>query len=255
MTSVKRFRFESGPFLMEVTGVTGGGIARLDGAGEHFKDIRADESAAQGHLSQGSFANLGSQNMNAGPVSLTLSGFSRPLIFATLAIPADHSRLPLNSALCPGSSWWSERRHDRVAAGFARGPRRTRGRAGHRFSGDHAVQDPKLEIPRILPHNSPHCVFRKSLRVDGTALVTERKTGPDSRAAAEIHWSRSSLTQAGIGTVRTRSPLPIRSGSTQRPERCWMSLICSRASSARRSAQPMRSPRTARSRRLSFPPR
>jgi len=36
MTSANRFRLESGPFLMEVTGVASGWIARLDGAGEHY---------------------------------------------------------------------------------------------------------------------------------------------------------------------------------------------------------------------------
>ena len=61
------------------------------------------------------------------------------------------------------------------------------------------------------------------------------------------------MTQAGRGTVRTRPPLPIRSGSTQRPARCWTSSTWRRASSARRSAHPMSSPSTARSRNAFFP--
>ena len=47
MTSANRFRLESGPFLMEVTGVASGWIARLDGAGEHYKSTFSDEAAAK----------------------------------------------------------------------------------------------------------------------------------------------------------------------------------------------------------------
>ena len=47
MTSANRFRLESGPFLMEVTGVASGWIARLDGAGEHYQSTFSDETAAK----------------------------------------------------------------------------------------------------------------------------------------------------------------------------------------------------------------
>jgi len=47
MLTSKRFRLESGPFLMEVIGSESQWIARLDGAGEHFKLTCPDEVQAK----------------------------------------------------------------------------------------------------------------------------------------------------------------------------------------------------------------
>ena len=56
------------------------------------------------------------------------------------------------------------------------------------------------------------------------------------------------LVQAGIGTVRTRFPLPTRSTSTQRASRCWICSTASSASSSRRNPQPINRQSSARSR-------
>ena len=56
------------------------------------------------------------------------------------------------------------------------------------------------------------------------------------------------FTPAGTVTVRIRLPFPAMSGSTQRPSRCCKSSTSIRSSSARRSPQPSRRARIARSR-------
>ena len=79
-------------------------------------------------------------------------------------------------------------------------------------------------------------------------LPNERNRVPPVRYAAEIQASALVFTKFGTGTVRIRPALPARSGKTQRASRC-SKLSTSRAtSSARRSPQPMRSARIARSR-------
>ena len=57
--------------------------------------------------------------------------------------------------------------------------------------------------------------------------LTERKTRPSAAVAAVVQASIASLTQFGIGTVRTRPCFPNRSTMHQRPSRCW---ICANVS-------------------------
>jgi len=60
--------------------------------------------------------------------------------------------------------------------------------------------------------------------------------------------SSATLTQVGIGIVRTRPCLPIRSTMHQRLSLCWMCLSVSAAASDRRKPQPSRTASMARSR-------
>lgn len=69
MPTSKRFRLESGPFLMEVTGIPSGWIARLDGVGEHFKVTCPDESQAKEACLQAARSILERKSMSA-PASL-----------------------------------------------------------------------------------------------------------------------------------------------------------------------------------------
>ncbi len=65
-------------------------------------------------------------------------------------------------------------------------------------------------------------------------LLTRRNTGPLVNSALVIQPSSAAFAQLGMGTERTRVPLPTRSTITQRPSRCWMCSRVSEAVSSRR---------------------
>jgi hypothetical protein len=79
-------------------------------------------------------------------------------------------------------------------------------------------------------------------------LLSVRNTAPLVIPARSSHSSRIAFTHGGTGTVRSRLPLPTRSGSTQRASRSWMRSTSSATSSARRRPHPISSARMARSR-------
>ena len=57
---------------------------------------------------------------------------------------------------------------------------------------------------------------------DAAAFVDGPEHMPGGESGAVIQVSTAALAQLGMGTERTRAPLPTRSTMTQRPSRCWM---------------------------------
>lgn len=63
---------------------------------------------------------------------------------------------------------------------------------------------------------------RHALCGDAPTFVVRRKIRPSLIPAPTAHASMACLVQLGIGTVRTRLPLPIGSTITQRASRSWI---------------------------------
>jgi len=78
--------------------------------------------------------------------------------------------------------------------------------------------------------------------------LTGRNTNPSTPAGA-VQASIATLTQTGIGIVRTRQCLPWRSTMHQRPSRCCMCPIVSAATYDLHRAQPRSTAMMARSRK------
>jgi hypothetical protein len=70
-------------------------------------------------------------------------------------------------------------------------------------------------------------------------LLTGLNTQPLVNPAAVIQRSTAALAKDGIGTDRTRPPLPVMSTITQRPSRYWMCSSVRDAASSPRSPVPM----------------
>ena len=78
--------------------------------------------------------------------------------------------------------------------------------------------------PAANAYGWSNCQTTFSLRPTPCALparFTGRKTYPSATAAADVHASIATLTQVGIGIVRTRPCFPTRSTMHHRPSRCW----------------------------------
>src|ERR1700674_2868078 len=75
------------------------------------------------------------------------------------------------------------------------------------------------------PDHVPHHVLADSSAQTFPLLLTARKTHPPAMPAAEIQRSKACFTHCGIGTVRIRPPLPIKSTIAQWPSRVWTSSM------------------------------
>ncbi len=115
------------------------------------------------------------------------------------------------------------------------------GTASPRFADNHEGRYPVRPRRWRAAAASARPLFRTARRL-GTwsPRLTGRNTCPSTTRAVPVQASIATLTQTGIGTVRTRLCFPNTWTMPQRLSRCCMCSIVSAATSERRSPQPRR---------------